>query len=147
MALDSLIEVKDLVTMLDRHDKTKDKYDWNARDNYLAEKVNKYSEKEYDELTEIIATHWSTTDDCNDEHGSIVMDIMCTLVFLLEDYKRFDFLVEDIEQSNLRDLLIKCVEAIKEVSFLSAKDFKDGFTNVYDRELADKEPTKEEVNA
>jgi hypothetical protein len=147
MALDSLVEVKDLVAMLDRHDKTKDNYDWNARDNYLKEKVNKYSEKEYDELTEIIATYWSTTDDCNDEHGSIVMDIMCTLVFLLEDYERFDFLVKDIEQSNLRDLLIKCVEVIREVSFLSAKDFKDGFTNVYDRELADTEPTKEEVNA
>jgi len=145
--LDAAEEIKDLVAMLKRHDETKDKYDWNARDNYIAQKVKKYSQKEYNELSVIIATHWSTTDDCNDEHSSIVMDIVCTFVFLTEDYERFDFLVKDVESSNLRDLLIECVETIKEMPFLTAKAFHNGFTNVYDKELADKEPTKEEVNA
>jgi hypothetical protein len=77
----------------------------------------------------------------------MVLDIVCALVFLMEDYERFDFLVKDVESSNLRDLLIECVATIREIPFLTAKAFYNGFVNVYDKELADKEPTKEEVNA
>jgi hypothetical protein len=144
--VDAVKEIQDLVAMLDRYDKTKVEYGVNARDVYLAEKIGKYSEKEYEDLIDIIAVHWSTTDDCDDEHGSIVMDIVCALVFMLGDFKRFDFFTEGIESSGLRDLLTLSVTTVKELG-IPVSEFKDAFTNVYDQEVANSKPTKEEVNA
>lgn len=144
--VDAVKEIQDLVAMLDRYDKTKVEYGWNARDVYLAEKINKYSKKEYEDLIEIVAVYWSTTDDCDDEHGSIVMDIVCALAFMAEDFKRFDFFTEGIESSGLRDLLLKSVIAVQAFG-LPVSEFKDAFTNVYDQEVADSKPTKEEVDA
>lgn len=135
--MDAVKEIQDLVAMLNKNDETKDKYGWNARDIYLAKKIGKYSKEEYKDLIDIISVHWSTTDDCNDEHGSVVMDIVCALVFMLEDFKRFNFLTEGIKSSRLRDLLSKSVVAIQ-VFGVPHEEFKDAFfTNVYDRELAD----------
>ena len=144
--MDAIKEIQDLTSMLDKYDKTKVEYGVNARDVYLAEKIGKYSEKEYEDLIDIVAVYWSTTDDCNDEHGSIVMDIICALVFMLGDFKRFDSLTEGIESSGLRDLLTLSVTTVKELG-IPVSEFKDAFTNVYDQELADSKPTKEEVNA
>lgn len=144
--MDAIKEIQDLTAMLNKYDKTKVEYGWNARDVYLAEKIGKYSKKEYEQLLDVIAVHWSVTDDCNDEHGSIVMDIVCALAFMLEDFERFDFFTEGIESSGLRDLLSKSVIAIQMLG-LPIDDFKDAFTNVYDQEVANSKPTKEEINA
>ena len=144
--MDAIKEIQDLTSMLDKYDKTKVEYGVNARDVYLAEKIGKYSEKEYENLIDIVAVYWSTTDDCNDEHGSIVMDIICAFVFMLGDFKRFDSLTEGIESSGLRDLLSLSVTTIKELG-IPISEFKDAFTNVYDQEVADSKPTKEEVSA
>ena len=144
--MDTVKEIQDFTFMLDRYDKTRVEYGWNARDVYLAEKIGNYSKKEYEKLLDVIAVHWSVTDDCNDEHGSIVMDIICALVFMLGDFKRFDFFTEGIESSGLRDLLSLSVTTIKELG-IPVSEFKDAFTNVYDQEVADSKPIKEEVSA
>jgi hypothetical protein len=144
--MDTIKEIQDLVAMLDRYDKTKVEYGVNARDVYLAKKIGNYSKKEYKQLLDVIAVHWSVTDDCNDEHGSIVMDIICALVFMLEDFEQFNFFTEGIESSGLRDLLTLSITTVKELG-IPVSEFKDAFTNVYDQEVANSKPTKEEVNA
>ena len=144
--MDAIKEIQDLTAMLNRYDKTKVVYGVNARDVYLAEKIGKYSEEEYKQLLNVIAVHWSVTDDCNDEHGSIVMDIICALVFMLEDFEQFNFFTEGIESSGLRDLLTLSITTVKELG-IPVSEFKDAFTNVYDQEVADSKPIKEEVSA
>jgi hypothetical protein len=144
--MDAIKEIQDLTAMLNRYDKTKVVYGVNARDVYLAEKIGKYSEEEYEQLLNVIAVHWSVTDDCNDEHGSIVMDIICALVFMLEDFEQFNFFTEGIESSGLRDLLTLSITTVKELG-IPVSEFKDAFTNVYDQEVADSKPIKEEVSA
>lgn len=144
--MDAVKEIKDLVAMLDRHDRTNLEYGWNARDIYLSEKIGKYSKKGYTDLVDIIAVYWSTTDDCNDEHGSIVMDIVCALVFMTKDFERFNSLTDGIEPSNLRELLSSSVLAVQ-ILDLPIKTFKEAFTNVYDKEIADSKPEKETVDA
>ena len=144
--MDTVKEIQDFTFMLDRYDKTRVEYGWNARDVYLAEKIGNYSKKEYEKLLDVIAVHWSVTDDCNDEHGSIVMDVVCVLAFMLEDFEKFNFFTEGIEPSGLRNLLTKSIATIKELG-LPIEEFKDAFTNVYDQEVANSKPIEEEVNA